>query len=78
MFEATEGRFYRIDANLGTLEDSVLEMLDRQGFITGNDDYGDSPAARLFWQGPESGLYWSVVSGYGTGTYELAVQRDSR
>lgn len=77
MFEATEGSFYRIDANPGTLQDPVLELLDKRSTILTNDDYGDSLAARLYWQSDESGLFWVVVRGHGTGTYELVVSGDS-
>ena len=69
-----EGEFYLVETALGTLEDSWLELLDRQGMVASNDDHETSPAARLSWLAPGNGPYWIVVGGYGTGAYELTAE----
>ena len=61
-FTAEEGQFYQIDVGLGTLEDSVLELLGADGWrLAYNDDYGDSQASRIVWEAPASGDYYLVV-----------------
>ena len=75
-FTAEDGRFYQIDVGLGTLDDSVLVLLGPDGLeLTFNDDYGDSPASRIFWEAPASGDYYLVVRGFasGSGSYTLTV-----
>ena len=74
VFEAQQQRIYDIHVTPGTLEDSVLELWDADGFeLAYNDDYGYSPASRLIWQAPETGSHYLAVGGYGTGSYTLTV-----
>ncbi len=74
-FTAQVGVLYQIDAALGTLDDSVVELLDANGWtIESNDDYGDSLASRIFWEAPSAGDYYVAVKGYDSvGSYTLTV-----
>ena len=79
-FTAEDGRFYQIDVGLGTLDDSVLVLLGPDGLeLTFNDDYGDSPASRIFWEAPASGDYYLLVRGFasGSGSYTLTVSHST-
>ena len=79
-FTAEEGQLYQIDVALGSLPDSVLTLLgpDR-GELAYNDDHGDSPASRVFWEAPASGDYYLAVEASGwdarVGSYTLTVTR---
>ena len=79
-FTAEEGQLYQIDVALGSLPDSVLTLLgpDR-GELAYNDDHGDSPASRVFWEAPASGDYYLAVEAIGwdarVGSYTLTVTR---
>ena len=75
-FEAVAGQSYEIDVALGSLPDSLAELLDSNGQqLAENDDYGDSLASRIVWEAPGGGRYYIVVSGYdsGVGSYALTV-----
>ena len=76
-FTAEEGQFYQIDVGLGTLEDSVLELLGADGWrLAYNRDHGDSQASRIVWEAPASGDYYLVVEASGfadVGSYTLTV-----
>ena len=77
-FQAVAGKHYTLATQLGTLNDSVLSLYDRNGttLLASNDDYGSSLASRIDWTAPASGTYYLVVAGYGndTGSYTLSVQ----
>ena len=72
-FQAEQGEFYQIDVALGTLDDSIVSLLDSDGWLDTNDDYGDTLASRLYWNAPSSGERYVAVEGYGIGTYTLTV-----
>ena len=73
-FQAEQGQSYQIDVALGTLDDSILNLYDTDGwFLDTNDDYGNTYASRLSWYAGNSGERYVAVEGYGTGTYTLAV-----
>ena len=73
-FQAERGQSYQIDVALGTLDDSIVSLLDSDGsFVDTNDDYGDTLASRLFWEAPSSGERYVAVEGFGIGTYTLTV-----
>ena len=75
-FTAEEGQLYQIDVALGSLPDSLLALLNPDGWeLDSNDDHGDSWASRVFWEAPASGDYYLVVLGYGAGSYTLTVTR---
>ena len=79
-FTAEEGQLYQIDVALGSLPDSLLALLDPDGWeLAYNDDHGDSPASRVFWEAPESGDYYLAVEASGwdaqVGSYTLTVTR---
>ena len=81
-FTAEEGQFYQIDVALGSLPDSVLALLNPDGWeLAYNDDYGDSPASRVLWEAPASGDYYLVVEASGfdadVGTYTLTVSHST-
>ena len=57
-FEAEEGELYELDLTLGTLQDTVLVILDADdNWLDGKDDYGNSTASRLIWLAPTTGTY---------------------
>ena len=73
-FEAEQGEVYEIDVEPGTLADPWVELLDAAGaLVDRNDDSGDSLAARLVWEAPDSARYYVKVGGWGGGTYQLTV-----
>lgn len=78
-FTATSGVLYQIDVELGTLDDSTVELQDSDGWLLEyNDDFGDSLGSRIVWNAPESGDYYvHVGSGFGSddyrGTYTLTI-----
>ena len=81
-FAAEEGQIYQIDVALGTLDDSVLALLNPDGWeLAYNDDHGDSWASRVVWLAPESGVYYLVVESSGfdadVGTYTLTVSHST-
>ena len=77
-FIAERGQLYQIDVALGSLPDSVLMLLAPAGWqLAYNDDHGDSLASRIFWEAPESGVYYLEVLGYGVGSYTLTVSQST-
>ncbi len=77
-FQAEQGEFYQIDVALGTLDDSIVNLYDGDGwFLDTNDDYGDTYASRLSWEAPSSGERYVAVEGYGVGTYTLTVSHST-
>ena len=73
-FTAEEGVIYQIDVALGTLDDSTLDVVDALEWVMAfNDDFGDSYASRVIWTPAESGDYYAVVGGFGTGSYTLTI-----
>ena len=78
VFEAVEGRSYRVEVALGSLEDSVVVLYDADGReLAFNDDHGDSLASLISWVAPESGRYYVEVGSFdasGTGSYTLSVR----
>ena len=73
-FQAEQGQSYQIDVALGTLDNSVVELYDTDGwFLDTNDDYEGTYASRLSWRATSSGEKYVFVGGYGIGTYTLAV-----
>ena len=74
VFAAEAGALYRIDVGLGTLDDSIVVLLDADWWeLAYNDDHGDSLASRIEWQAPESGDYYVAVWGWGPGSYTLTI-----
>ncbi|MDE0231749.1 MAG: hypothetical protein OXI56_12185 [bacterium] len=75
VFEAVEGEVYEVDVDLGTLSDSVVAVVDSHGWeVAWNDDRGDEDlGSGLAWRAPQSGDFFVEVSGYGEGSYMLAV-----
>ena len=64
---------------LGTLEDSLLVLWDRDGatVLESNDDAGGTLASRIQWTAPESGTYYLSVENadfISTGSYTLTVR----
>lgn len=74
-FEAERGVLYEINVELGTLDDSVLVLLDAGGGELGyNDDRAGSLASRLYWEAEYSGTHYVEVWGYGLGSYTVRVE----
>ena len=70
-FTATAGQGYQIDVAPGTLGESVINILDSDGWrFTGLSESGES---RILWATPDSGDYYVEVSGGGTGSYTLTI-----
>ena len=44
-FQAERGQSYQIDVALGTLDDSIVHLLDSDGWLDTNDDYGETFAS---------------------------------
>ena len=75
VFGALEGTLYEIDVTLGTLADSIVAVYDSDGFeLAWDDDYEGSLASRVEWRAPLTGDFYVEVSGYGEGSYTLAVE----
>jgi subtilisin family serine protease len=74
-FQAVAGRRYVFSTQLGTLNDTVLTLYDRNGatVLGYNDDSNGSRASRIQWTAPTSGTYFLQVAGYqtATGSYRL-------
>ena len=74
-FAAERGQTYRIDVDLGTLDDSVVALYDsRSRELDFDDDGGESFGSRITWTAAESGTHYPAVEGWGdTGSYTLTV-----
>ena len=72
-FQAEQGQSYQIDVALGTLDDSIVDLYDSDGWLETNDNYGETFASRLYWEALSSGERYVAVEGYGIGTYTLTV-----
>jgi hypothetical protein len=82
-FTAQAGQLYQIDVALGTLDGSVVALLDADGWTeVENDDYGDSYASRIIWYAERTGDYFIEVgaawgSNTGVGDYTLTLALSS-
>ena len=75
-FAAKRGETYRIDVDLGTLDDSVAALFDSDSRqLEFDDDGGESLGSRIIWTAAESGTYYVAVAGWGsdTGSYTLTI-----
>ena len=72
VFEAEEGQIYQIDVGLGTLTDSELWLYEVEEQYLGIRGVA-ADESRIVWKAPSSGKYYAEVSGYGIGSYTLAV-----
>jgi len=80
-FSAIVGTDYTFETILGTLEDSVLRLIDTDGVtqITFDDDGGEGLASRIEWTAPANGTYYLEVGSFNdtqTGTYSLVITSD--
>jgi hypothetical protein len=79
-FNATAGVRYFFDTTLGTLEGSVLRLVDADGVSELAFDSGQlGSGAFIEWMAPSSDVYYIVVEGYGSsgvGIYELSASSD--
>ena len=75
-FAAQRGETYRVDVDLGSLDDSVATLFD-SGLreLAFDDDGGESLGSRITWTAAESGTHYVAVEGWGidTGSYTLTV-----
>ncbi len=81
-FTAEEGQLYQIDVALGSLPDSLLALLNPDGWeLDSNDSHWGTYASRIFWEAPASGDYYLVVEASGfdadVGTYRLTVSHST-
>jgi hypothetical protein len=79
-FHAQEGFTYQIETVIGTLDDTVVDLVDtdQSTVLVENDDDErdpDSYASYIEWTCPQDGTYYVMVKGYGraTGTFSLMV-----
>lgn len=79
-FTAAEGFTYQIETVLGTLDDTVVDLVDtdQSTVLVENDDderSADSYASYIEWTCPQDGRYFIMVKGYGraTGTFSVMV-----
>ena len=75
-FAAERGQTYRIDVDLGTLDDSVAALYDSDSReLEFDDDGGESFGSRITWTAAESGTHYVAVAGWAsaTGSYTLTV-----
>ena len=74
-FAAERGQTYRIDVDLGTLDDSVAALYDsRSRELAFDDDGGESFGSRITWAAAESATHYVAVAGWGdTGSYTFTV-----
>ena len=74
-FAAERGQTYRIDVDLGTLDDSVAALFDADSRqLEFDDDGGESFGSRITWTAAESGTHYVAVAGWGdTGSYTLTI-----
>ena len=75
-FAAERGQTYRIDVDLGTLNDSVMTLYDSDSWeLAFDDDGGESWGSRITWTAAESDAHYVAVAGWGsdTGSYTLTV-----
>jgi hypothetical protein len=79
-FHATAGTTYQMEVQLGTLDDSIIDLIDNDQatVIAENDDDergGGGYASYMEWTCPADGDYFVVVKGYGdsTGSFDVAV-----
>ena len=75
-FAAERGQTYRIDVDLGTLDDSVAALYDSDSRqLDFDDDGGESFGSRITWTAAESGTHYVAVAGWGNdaGSYALTV-----
>ena len=75
-FAAERGQTYRIEVDLGTLNDSVMTLYDSDsGELAFDDDGGESWGSRITWTAAEPGTHYVAVAGWGsdTGSYTLTI-----
>ena len=74
-FAAERGQTYRIDVDLGTLDDSVATLYDSGSReLDFDDDGGEFFGSRIIWTAAESGTHYVAVAGWGdTGSYTFTV-----
>ena len=75
-FSATHGRSYEITLTPGSVHDTFMTLVDRDGTTTlaQNDDY-NGLGSYIEWECPSSGTYFVMARGYGshTGSFTLEV-----
>ena len=78
-FTAQAGQLYQFELELGTLDDSEMELLHADGSTLVPNAYhragGQTIASRhIVWAAPDSGDYYVVIGGWaGTGSYTLKI-----
>ena len=80
-FHATAGSTYQMEVMLGTLDDSIIDLIDTDGstvIIENDDDERDGRtgyASYMEWTCPADGNYFVMVKGYGdsVGTFDVTV-----
>jgi secreted trypsin-like serine protease len=76
-FSAISGLIYRMRTSAGTLNDTIMRLIDSDGVteLARNDDYGTTLTSYLQWRALDTETLYVEVSGYSQaqGTYEVSV-----
>ena len=77
-FEAVAGETYAIEVIVGSLDDSILSLLDVDGetVLDFKSDFGGNYTSRIKWVAPEPGTYFVLVEnldGQSLGTYTISI-----
>lgn len=79
-FSARQGRSYEIELTPGSVQDTVLTLIDTDGTTTlaHNDDY-NGLGSYIEWECPSSGTYYAMAEGFGshTGSFTLSISESS-
>ena len=85
VFDATIGNTYQLETQAGSLEDTMMDLVDMDGQTTlvENDDdtrRSGSLASYIEWTCPRTGTYYVNVKGYGgsTGNFQVSVSAPSQ
>ena len=83
-FTAEQGKTYELDTEVGTLLDTVMDLVDLDGLgVLAENDDDERLTGRLDsyieWTCPTSGQYYANVKGYGedTGTFTFSITETS-
>ena len=74
VFDAVQGRSYRIAVEVGSLRGTWIELLNVDRDLGYSDYYRDVRAVRIDWVAPETASYWLAVGARNPGAYGVEVR----